>query len=570
MEKLTTFILILICSLSPLTRAYDYPTKELDSPRSSMNYFLKSMKGFKLGDQRGLDLAIHSFNMSELETSSRIESAKLAAKRLIQTLDRIELIDIKSIPVNPKTKRWVYKKKSVILDNKSYQVEISIAKNTENEWLFTPETISTIEYFERATSHKIAAEGIIELSDWTIKIRRFLPAWTGQKSIGLLNGQWLGLLALVLFSFIIERIFRLYVGRFAKNYLNKREVPLNDKKKNKITAPAGYMVFSGLWIIGIGFLELPDNVLSLLLRFGYVAFTVSSVVATHMFVDVVSLYLTKVAKESENTFDDILVPLVSKTAKFFVFAIGFVFIGNSLTIDMKSIVAGLGIGGIAFALAAKDTLSNLFGSLTVLIDRPFSIGDWVVIGKDIEGTVEEVGLRSTRVRTFYDSLITVPNGQLTNIQIDNFGRRKFRRYNTKIGVQYDTPPEKLEAFCEAIRQIILSHKWTRKDYFHVYFNGFNNSSLDILVYLFWEVPSWSAELQEKHRLLMDILRVGNEMNIEFAFPTQTIHMHNESSNEVDQEVFNTERASIMAQDIAKNSLSTPGHKSGLDSPGYNK
>ena len=111
---------------------------------------------------------------------------------------------------------------------------------------------------------------------------------------------------------------------------------------------------------------------------------------------------------------------------------------------MKSIIAGLGIGGIAFALAAKDTLSNIFGSLTVLVDRPFHIGDWVVIGGETEGNVEDVGLRSTRIRTFYDSIVTVPNGQLTNVVIDNFGQRKYRRYRTNVSVEYSTPLKRLK------------------------------------------------------------------------------------------------------------------------------
>ncbi|MBT5095065.1 MAG: mechanosensitive ion channel family protein, partial [Halobacteriovoraceae bacterium] len=237
------------------------------------------------------------------------------------------------------------------------------------------------------------------------------------------------------------------------------------------------------------------------------------------------------ARESDNKFDDILAPLFRKTAKFFVVAIGFIFIGDSLTLDMKSIIAGLGIGGLAFALAAKDTIGNIFGSLTVLLDRPFRIGDWVHIDGTVEGMVEEVGLRSTRIRTFYDSLITLPNGRLTNAHIDNYGQRKYRRFTTKVGVQYDTSPEKLEEFCQGIRQIIKDHEFTRKDYFHVYFNGFNNSSLDILVYVFWQVPNWAKELEEKHRFLMDILKLGNKMGIDFAFPTQTIHLQGQDNFE---------------------------------------
>ena len=221
---------------------------------------------------------------------------------------------------------------------------------------------------------------------------------------------------------------------------------------------------------------------------------------------------------------DILFLLIRKSVKTFVIALGIIFIGDSLTLDMKGLLTGLGIGGIAFALAAKDTISNIFGSLTVLLDRPFSIGDWVLIDDNIEGTIEMVGLRSTKIRTFYDSLISLPNGRLTNAHIDNYGKRTFRRYNSKIGLEYNTHPSKVEAFCDGVKEIIHKHPYTRKDYFHVYFNGFGESSLDILVYVFWKVPDWSKELEEKHKFLLAILELGNDLGIGFAFPTRTLHI----------------------------------------------
>jgi MscS family membrane protein len=163
-----------------------------------------------------------------------------------------------------------------------------------------------------------------------------------------------------------------------------------------------------------------------------------------------------------------------------------------------------------------------------LIDRPFQIGDWVTIGA-ADGTVESVGVRSTRIRTFYNSLITIPNSQLINATIDNWGARKFRRITCTIGIAYDTPPEKIDAFCEAIREIIRQHPYTRKDYFHVYLNEFSNSSLGILLYAFVQTPDWSTELREKHRLYNDIIRVAKSLKIEFAFPTQTVYLRNEET-----------------------------------------
>jgi MscS family membrane protein len=111
--------------------------------------------------------------------------------------------------------------------------------------------------------------------------------------------------------------------------------------------------------------------------------------------------------------------------------------------------------------------------------------------------------------------------------IDNYGARQYRRIKSMISVTYDTPPEKIEAFCEGIRELIRKHPYTRKDYFHVYFNAFAASSLDVLLYCFVETPDWSTELREKHRLYVDIVRLAHRLGVEFAFPTQTIWMAQE-------------------------------------------
>jgi MscS family membrane protein len=562
MTKLTFSLLLLALSFGSF--ANSYPSADFSSPRKTMNYFLKTMKGFKKGDQKGLALATRALNLENFDSSTKKVASELAAKRLINTLDRLEYIKIQSIPENMgELDTWVYKKERILSRAGDIEVEISIGKDSKGLWKFTPITISTIHNFEREVLRNEVAKGVIELTSWKSKLKSFFPAWTAKKSFILLNGQWFALIGLLFFGLIFEKIMRSIVLARITTFFTKRNIPFIETKSKFISAQ-GVFFFSAFWLFGLDYLELDYKVYRTLLRLGIVSFTVASVFTTSQIVDVICQFLEDKARKSDNKFDDILVPLIRKTAKFLVFAIGIIFVGDSLTLDMKNILAGLGIGGIAFALAAKDTISNLFGSLTVLLDRPFSIGDWVLIDGKIEGTVVEVGLRSTRIRTFYDSLISVPNGSLINVHIDNLGKRTYRRYNTNVALQYDTPPEKVEAFCEGVRQIILAHKWTRKDYFHVYFNSMGDSSLNILVYLFWNVPDWSAELQERHRLLIDILRLGNEMGVEFAFPTQTVHLYNEVKKESGNLDFNTlDKGMELANSITNNPMSTKHHRSGV-------
>jgi MscS family membrane protein len=191
--------------------------------------------------------------------------------------------------------------------------------------------------------------------------------------------------------------------------------------------------------------------------------------------------------------------------------------------DLVPLLAGLGVGGLAVALAAQGTLTDVFGSLMILADRPYRIGHWVKIG-DKEGTVESIGIRSTRIRTFYDSVLSIPNSKAVSSIVDNMGRRRYRRVRTQIGIRYDTPPERIEAFLEGIKRIIQTNQTTRKDYFHVVLNDFGPDHLVVLLYFFVKVPDWSAELVERQRIFLEIIRLADSLGVAFAFPTQTLEV----------------------------------------------
>ncbi|MBK5938096.1 mechanosensitive ion channel protein MscS [Halochromatium roseum] len=188
-----------------------------------------------------------------------------------------------------------------------------------------------------------------------------------------------------------------------------------------------------------------------------------------------------------------------------------------------SVLTGLGVGSLAIALAARETLANLLGSIAIMLDRPFAIGDWIKLN-GVEGTVEDIGFRSTRIRTFYDSQLSVPNSSTMAATIDNMGRRTYRRVYTTLAIRYDTPPERIEAFVEGIKAVIMATPSTRKDYFHVVLNDFAPSSLDIMLYFFLQVPDWSAELVERQRVLLEIVRLAERLEVKFAFPTQTVEI----------------------------------------------
>lgn len=165
----------------------------------------------------------------------------------------------------------------------------------------------------------------------------------------------------------------------------------------------------------------------------------------------------------------------------------------------------------------------MFGSLLIFLDKPFQVGDWIQ-ADSIDGTVEEVGFRSTRVRTFANSVIYVPNGKISDMMVNNMGMRKFRRFNTTLGLEYGTPAEKIQLFVEGLKQIVLEHPSTRKDYYEIHLNGFGAYSIDVLFYIFFEVPNWSEELKARQDVLFKVLELASSLDVSFAFPSQTLHI----------------------------------------------
>lgn len=248
-----------------------------------------------------------------------------------------------------------------------------------------------------------------------------------------------------------------------------------------------------------------------------------AMLVAYKLVDLVGLYFDRLASRSKSTLDDQLVPLVRKSLKIFIVIIGVLFILQNLDFNVTALLAGISIGGLAFALAAQDTIKNLFGSLMIFLDKPFQVGDWVTSG-DIDGTVEEVGFRSTRVRTFRNSVVYVPNGKIADATIDNHGLRNYRRFYTRIGITYDTPPEMIVAFVQGLRTIVEKHPHTRKEVFHIYLNDFADSSLSIMFYIFFKAPDWSKELTYRHEVMLDVIKLANHLGVRFAFPTQTLHV----------------------------------------------
>jgi MscS family membrane protein len=252
--------------------------------------------------------------------------------------------------------------------------------------------------------------------------------------------------------------------------------------------------------------------------------------AIYRLVDVVEYYLLRLTSRTKTKLDDMLVPVVRKSLRIVIAIVAVIFIiDNILEQDVTSILLGAGVGGIAVALAAKDTIANFFGSLTIFADRPFQVDDLVKVG-DFLGVIEEVGFRSTRIRTLNGHLVTIPNSEIANTQIENLGKRPFIRRISNITITYGSGHTKARLAIEIIKEILANVPEVNQDSNHpprVYFNEFNDWSLNIYMSYWVKPPDYWIYNEVNERVNLEMMKRFEAEGIEFAFPTQTLYVKKE-------------------------------------------
>jgi len=252
-----------------------------------------------------------------------------------------------------------------------------------------------------------------------------------------------------------------------------------------------------------------------------------------LLIGILDVYLKKWAAGTESTIDDMLVPIVGKTLRLFIIVIcGIIIVQNLTGLKIGPLLASLGIGGLAVALAAKDSIANFFGTLTILFDKPFQVGQRITIDK-YDGIVENVGFRSTQIRTLTGHLVTIPNEKLVNSSVENIGERPYIRWLTNIGITYDTPPDKVEKAVHMIREILENHEGMKDDFPpRVFFNGFNDWSLNIMVIVWYHPPNYWDFQEWLQKTCLEIMRRFEAEDIDFAFPSRTIYMANDDKRQL--------------------------------------
>jgi len=344
-------------------------------------------------------------------------------------------------------------------------------------------------------------------------------------------GRLLTSFVIILLTYVARKI----VGYLFENWLHriaaKTSWEFDDKMVPAMRAPVGWMIFVIGLFIALTILNLsPDWDRAIVL--GVKAATMTIVFwGILKAVDVLAETMMGVAKKREMAIYG-FIPLLQKAARTFLLVVAIILVVQNLGYSVSSLLAGLGIGGLAVALAAQETLGNFFGSVSLVADRPFKVGDWIQVGDKVDGDVEAIGMRSTKVRTWSKSLMSIPNKVLANEMIENWSRMPKRRVKQYIGVTYDTPADTMHDLVKDIKQLLRDDEGVQQDFILVNFTDFGDSSLQILVYYFTTTTAWLEHMDIRQRINIKIMKAVEARGASMAFPTRSLHFEGEIAERI--------------------------------------
>lgn len=328
--------------------------------------------------------------------------------------------------------------------------------------------------------------------------------------------QWLGLLLLIALGWLAGYVARLVVRRFARLANQHKEGSIGDTVRNLFGLGMGLVTGAMLAQALLPDLALRGSLAGYLDYLTQATIVLGGVMAHYAAWDAICDRLAAKATGHERV-ERLLVPVTRKLVQAVIIGAGILVAIGVLygTKAITSLVATLGISGLVIALAAKDSVENVFGSLTILFDMPFALGDWVKINS-VEGVVEEINLRSTRIRTFEDTVILLPNANLIRASVENYGQRRVRRQRFHLRLSYDCQPEQIDDYCTRLKDAINAHPEVVADRTLVDLNDPQEPSIGVLVQCFLEVPSFDEESRIRHEILEACLRLRGETGIVFA------------------------------------------------------
>lgn len=346
-------------------------------------------------------------------------------------------------------------------------------------------------------------------------------------------------LAIILLGILFKRIISKYFSHLLYRFFGKKEQSVGlEKFDSLMMKPLGLFIMLVVLYLASTNLQIPSSwnwapssefgVRMIVSRLFAVSWIISIFWIVLRFIDFIGLILKYRALKTDNKMDDQLIPFAIDLLKVVLIVLVVLTVLSSVfEVNVTAMAAGLGIGGIAIAMASKESLENLLGSFTIFFDRPFTVGDAITAG-GVTGVVEKVGFRSTRVRTFDKSMVTVPNKNMVNAELDNLGARPVRRVRFFIGLTYDSSIDQIKNIVSDIQKMIDEHPNTNQDG-RVRFQEFSSSSLDILVMYFVASPTWDDLIDVRQDVNYRIIEIVNKHKASFAFPSTSIYLEKDAT-----------------------------------------
>jgi len=477
--------------------------------------------------QSKAELAKRTLDLSKVPAALAVQISYYRILQLKEILDRLDLPPIDSVPdaaamADKEFKSWTIP-----------GTEITIARVEQGpragEYLFTPETVDKLPKYYESIKHLPYKPGATE--NWyelyryggagvrdfiPLKWMLNLPPWMTKRFLDQPVWRWIGVFLVLGLSFLLLRL----VSGVVKAREEKTSASQLAQSWLQLVIPVTLLALIPLvvWLLDTN-LRISGHVLRVLALSLWAVFTLTLTWTVWLGSNVIAESIVSAQDMHHGSIDSQLVRLGLRLIAM-ILSIAILVVGaQQLGIPAYSVVAGLGVGGIAVALAARESIANLLGSLLIMFEKPFRVGHWIKV-QGTEGIVESIGFRSTRIRTFYDSLVSIPSNQLVNSTVDNMAARTHRATRTFLRLRYDTVEEKIEPFVDAIRELIHGNEYTLDRRLQVAVDDFGEHGIHILVNFLLDVPDMKTEKRERQKILLDILKLAEERDIEFAVPVK--------------------------------------------------
>lgn len=346
--------------------------------------------------------------------------------------------------------------------------------------------------------------------------------------------QWTGLAVLVALAWIGAWLMGAVVRRLLQPLVRNTETLLDDTIVEALHLPVRALLTVALFATGNPALGLPDAAYPVLASIEITLVVIGATWILVRLVDILAEFAKNKLEASDRRAAIAVVPLGARTLKAFFLVVAGLALLQNLGFDVTGLIAGLGVGGLAVALAAQKTIANLFGGVSIIADQPVRVGDFCRYGDGQVGTVEEIGIRSTRVRSLDRTLVTVPNSDFSELRLENFAKRDRVRLQTTIGLRYETSPDQLRHVLTGLRKMLIAHPRVFEELRRVRFVGFGSSSLDIEIFTYITTEDWSEFLAIREDIFLRVMDIVAASGTGFAFPSQTLYLGRDSGLDADK------------------------------------